>query len=185
MKIHKQFVNILEDNIHAQIETSKLIKDHAQYKVINHSQSIIWDLFIDDRESEPHCQQQNLFEHHFHKIKHLTNTILDCMIDPDYMWLIYTMHMCFLSKHTYNDGNYDIPINNYTDSTMYIGPVLRFRFCKPVHCKVDGSDFLSDSTEKCGRWVGIAEHVGHAMMFKIFTDDTHKALFCSNLCSAE
>ena len=41
-----------------------------------------------------------------------------------------------------------------------------------------------ESTEKLGRFVGIAEHVGHALTFKILTDDTLKIIHRSNIRSA-
>ena len=40
------------------------------------------------------------------------------------------------------------------------------------------------SSEKRGWFVGIAEHVGHAMTFKILTDDTRKVICWSNVWSA-
>ena len=51
MKTDKQFINTLEDNIHAHGAMIKLISDCAQYEVINHAQSILWALFIDDLEN--------------------------------------------------------------------------------------------------------------------------------------
>jgi hypothetical protein len=53
-----------------------------------------------------------------------------------------------------------------------------------TYYKVDDSDFPSDSREKRGHWVGIAEHVGHAMTFKILTDDTCKIIHRLNIRSA-
>jgi hypothetical protein len=53
-----------------------------------------------------------------------------------------------------------------------------------LYYKLDDSNFPSDSREKWGRWVGVAENVGHAMTFKILTDDTRKIIFRSNICSA-
>ena len=34
---------------------------------------------------------------------------------------------------------------------------------------------------KHGHFVGITEHVGHAMNFKTITDDTHKIIYRSNI----
>jgi hypothetical protein len=53
-----------------------------------------------------------------------------------------------------------------------------------MNYKVDDSDFPSDSShEKRGHWVGVAEHVGHAMTFKILTDDTQHIIYHSNIWS--
>ena len=51
--------------------------------------------------------------------------------------------------------------------------------------KVDDSDFPSESGEKCGRFVGIAEHVEHAMTYKILTDDTKRVICRSNVHPAD
>jgi hypothetical protein len=61
---------------------------------------------------------------------------------------------------------------------------LRFRFWEPVYHKLDDSTFPSESRETLGRFVGIAEQVGHLMTFKILTDDTSKVVFRSNVRSA-
>jgi hypothetical protein len=49
---------------------------------------------------------------------------------------------------------------------------------------VDDSPFPSDSWGKCEYFVGIAAHVGHAIMFKVLMDDTHKIMYCLNIWSA-
>ena len=71
-----------------------------------------------------------------------------------------------------------------TGSTPDISPLLQFRFWEPVYYKV-GNDvdvsFPSQPPEKTGRFVGISEHVGHAMTFKILTDDTQKIIHRSSV----
>ena len=49
---------------------------------------------------------------------------------------------------------------------------------------VDDSPFPSESVEARGRFVGFAESVGHALTFRILTDDTKKIIFRSSVCSA-
>jgi hypothetical protein len=49
---------------------------------------------------------------------------------------------------------------------------------------VDDSDFPSNTREKCGHFVGISKTVGHAMIFKILTDDTLKVIHQFNVRSA-
>ena len=66
-----------------------------------------------------------------------------------------------------------------------ISPLLRFHWWQPVYYKIDDLDFPSDTREKRGRFVGIAEHVSHAMTFKILTDDTHRVICRSNVCPAD
>ena len=45
--------------------------------------------------------------------------------------------------------------------------------------------FTSDSCEPRGRFVVITEHVGHAMTFKILTNDMTKVIFRSNVRPAD
>src|SRR4051812_13947880 len=47
---------------------------------------------------------------------------------------------------------------------------------EPVYYKMEESHFLSMSNEKSGWFVGISEHVGHALTFMILTDDTQKMI---------
>ena len=57
---------------------------------------------------------------------------------------------------------------------MDISPLLRFEWYEPIFCSNDNSTFSSESGEKLGHFVGIQETVGHAMTFKILTEDTNK-----------
>jgi hypothetical protein len=57
-----------------------------------------------------------------------------------------------------------------------ISPLLCFHFWEPVYYKLDDSDFLSDSREKRGHFIGISESVRHIMTFKILTDNTLKVI---------
>jgi hypothetical protein len=59
--------------------------------------------------------------------------------------------------------------------------MICFHFWEPVYYKLDDSDFPSDSREKRCHFVGISESVGHAMTFKILTNDTLKVIHRSNV----
>jgi hypothetical protein len=50
-----------------------------------------------------------------------------------------------------------------TGSTPDISPLLSFQWWEPVYFKLDDASFPSDSRERRGHFVGISEHVGHAM----------------------
>ena len=62
-------------------------------------------------------------------------------------------------------------------STPDISPLLTFSFMEPVYYKMNDASFPSDSNEKLGYFVGIAENVGHAMTYKVLTQDTMKVIF--------
>jgi hypothetical protein len=74
-----------------------------------------------------------------------------------------------------------IQVSESCSSTNDISPLLCFHFWEPVYYKFDDSDFPSDSHEKRGHFVGISKSVGHAMTFKILTDDTLKVIHQSNV----
>ena len=94
-------------------------------------------------------------------------------------------YVCFLlNRLACQSLQWRTPLEALDGSTPDISPLLRFSFWDPVYYKLDDSDFPSESTEGRGRWVGIAEHVGHAMTYKILTDDTKKVIYRSNVRSA-
>ena len=97
----------------------------------------------------------------------------------------HDMYVCFLLNNTSSQAlSGAVPIQVLTGSTNDISPLLQFRWYEPVYYLVDDSPFPSDPREKRGYFVGIAEHVGHAMTFKVLTDDTRKILYRSNIRSA-
>jgi hypothetical protein len=91
------------------------------------------------------------------------------------------MYVCFLLNNTWCEAIDDIPIQLSMGSTNDISPLLCFHFWEPVYYKLDDSDFPSDSRKKCGHFVGISESVGHAMTFKILTNNTLKVIHRSNV----
>ena len=105
---------------------------------------------------------------------------------PAYTWLLALLYVCFLLNHTASAVlDWRTPLERLTGTTPDISPLLRFYWWQPVYYKLDDSDFPSDTREKSGRFVGIAEHVGHAMTYKILTDDTHKIISRSNVRPAD
>jgi hypothetical protein len=80
-------------------------------------------------------------------------------------------------------GN-NIPMQVLTGTTPDISAFLQFDFYEPVYYKTEKSHFPSMSMEKSGRFVGISEHVGHALTFMILTDDTQKVIHRSIVCTA-
>jgi hypothetical protein len=67
-----------------------------------------------------------------------------------------------------------------------ISPLLYFYFWQPVYFLVDKSEqhFPGKSKELRGRWVGISEHIGNKMTYKIIPDDTREEVCRSAIRSA-
>ena len=184
MKSEKQFINTLEDTIRLRGAPTKLISDRAQVEISNKVKDILRTLCISDWQSEPHQQHQNPFERRYQTVKRIANVILDRTASPPSLWLLCLEYVAFILNNTYSQVKRAVPLQLLTGSTNDISPLLFFKWYEPVYYKLDDSDFPSESKEKRGRWVGIAEHVGHAMTFKILTDDTNKILFRSNIRTA-
>ena len=124
-------------------------------------------------------------ERKYQILKWYTNTILSHTGAPANTWLLCLLYVCFLLNHLACQSlQWRTPLEALEGSTPDISTLLRFSFWDPIYYKLDDSDFPSGSTEGRGCWVGIAENVGHAMTYKILTDDTKKVIYRSNVCSA-
>ena len=91
----------------------------------------------------------------------------------DNLWLLAIIYLCYLRNHTVSktlQGHF--PLERLTGLTPYISPLLRFQWYEQVYYKQNNTNFPSDMREKGGRFVGIAENIGHAMTYKILTNDT-------------
>ena len=185
MKTDKQFVNTLQDNIRRRGAMNKLISNRAQVEISKKVQDILRNLIISDWQSEPHQQQQNPAERRFQDVKRLANTVLDRTGAPAYLWLQALMYVCLVLNLTSNASlNYAVPYTVLTGVTPDISALLQFEWYEPVYYREEEAEFPSTSKEKLGWFVGIAEHVGHAMTYKVLTKDSSKIIFRSAIRSA-
>ena len=115
----------------------------------------------------------------------MTNRLLDWAGAPSSLWLLALMHVCFITNLAANASiGYAIPLQVLDGVTPDISSILQYDFYEPVYYKAHESSFPSESVEKLGRFVGVSENVGHALTFKVLTDDTQKVIHCSVLRSA-
>jgi hypothetical protein len=115
----------------------------------------------------------------------MANTIMDRTGSPPQTWLLALMYVCFVLNFTASPSlNWRTPMEILTGSTPDISPLLSFRWWEPVYFKLDDASFPSGSRERRGRFVGISEHVGHAMTYMIPTDDTQKIIHRFNVRTA-
>ena len=66
-----------------------------------------------------------------------------------------------------------------------ISALLSFSWLEPVYYKIDDTSFPSESPEGLGYWVGVAEHVEHALTYKIWSKTSGKILHRSAVRSAK
>jgi hypothetical protein len=94
------------------------------------------------------------------------------------------MYVCFLLNNVAHANlQHWTPLEALTGSTPNISVLLRFHWWEKIYYKIDDADFPSDSLEKRGRFVGISEHCGHVMTYKILTNDTKIVIHRSNVRS--
>jgi hypothetical protein len=111
-------------------------------------------------------------------------TVLDHTLDDDDTF--------FDTIAVANDATSEMPnIDHIIDNCimhrnigLYEAHAREVKTKESVYYKLDDSTFPSESSENLGRFVDIAEHVGHFMTFKILTEDTKKIIFRSNVRSA-
>jgi hypothetical protein len=177
MKTKKAFVNTLQDVIRRRGAPSKLVSNRAQVEISGRVKDILRSLIIGDWQSEPHQQHQNPAERKYQDVKRMANTIMDRTGSPPQTWLLALMYVCFVLNFTASASlNWRTPMEILTGSPPDISPLLSFRWWEPVYFKLDDASFPSNSRERRGRFVGIREHVGHAMTYMILTDDTQNII---------
>lgn len=181
VKTDKQFVNTLEDNIRERGAPNKLISDRAQVEISEKVHGILRTFFIGAWQSEPHQQQQNPAERRIQSLKDSCNRIMDRTGAPAYTWLLCLLYVCYLLNHTYNATVNGVPMNHLTGTTVDISPLLRFHYWQKVYYKLEENDFPSDSREGTGHIVGISEHVGPMMTWKVLNCSTKKVIHRSQI----
>ena len=179
IKRDSQFVNTLEDNIIQRGAPNKLISDRAQVLISHKVEDILRTLCINNWQSEPHQQHQNPAERRYQTVKNCTNRLLDRTGAPPTVWLLCLQYICFLLNHNYNMTIKAVPLTLLNGTTVDISALLRFYFWQPVYYKQSESSFPSDSKEALGNIVGISEHCGHALTYKILTSDTKHIIYRS------
>ena len=185
MKTSKQFVNTLEDNIRERGAMNRLVSDLAEVKIISKVKDILRTLLISSWQSKAYYQHQNPAERRFQTVKNTTNTVLDRTVAPPSAWILCLLYVILVLNHTFCSSINAVPLQCLNGSTPDISPLLSFHFWEEFYYRHDDSDFPSESREGHGRFVGIAEHVGHAMTYKILTSDTHKLIYRSSVRSDE
>lgn len=185
MKNDREFVNTLEDIIWKRGAPSRLLSDHAQVETSQRAKDILRAYVIGDWQSEPHQQQQNPAERHYQTVKRMTNTIMDRTGSPPYTWLLAMQYVSMILNHvSHKRLNDRTPLEALTGITPDVSPFLRFTWWEPVLYKIHDGSFPSDSQEKAGHFVGIAETVGHSLTYRILSDDTQKVILRSSVRTA-
>jgi hypothetical protein len=177
IKTDNQFVNTLEDNIIQRGAPLKLISDRGQVIVSHKFADIHRSFCIDNWQSEPHQQHQNPAERRYLTIKNCTNRMLDRTGAPAHTWILALQYVCFLLNHMYNNTLQAVPLTHLKGVTVDISVLLRFHFWQPVYFKLSESPFPSESKEALGHVVGISEHCGHVLTYKVLSSESDAIIY--------
>ena len=164
--------------------------DGGKYDISKGVTDLLRSLFIQDYQSEPYHQHQNKAENHFGLAKHYTNTVMNTSGCPACCWLLCLQYICVVLNHLASPTLQGIcPIQALQGTTPDVSFMLNpFSFYEPVYYRIDSSEpdlnFPSSSNEKQGYWVGFADNQGDSLTWRILTEDTHKIIICSGVCSA-
>jgi len=115
----------------------------------------------------------------------------DQVLDKHHSWLHWcpskhmatmSMYVCFLLNHCFSELICCMPMRAcILQFYQWHQPTPLLQILGAGLLQVGDSNFPSDSCKLHRHWVGVAENVGHAMSFKILTDNTHKVLHRSNI----
>ena len=89
IKSTKQFINTLSDNIRKRGAMDTLISDGGKYEISKRDTDLLRSLFIQDYQSEPYHQHQNMAENHFGLAKRYTNIVMNTSGCPACCWLLF------------------------------------------------------------------------------------------------
>ncbi len=186
MKTDKEFVNTLEDNIRRRGAMDTLISDQAQAEVSKRVIDLIRAYCVKDWQSEAYHQHQNFGERRYQTIKQYVDRILDRSGAPAYCWLLCLLYVCYLlNRLSTKSLDNKTPYFCLTGQMADISALLQYHFYEEVYYLDHTSRYPSKSREKIGYWVGVAEHVGDALTYKVLTKDTKKIIYVSEIRSAE
>ena len=188
MSSTKEFVNTLEDTIRKRGAMDKLISDSAKVEISQRVKDVLRAFCIDDWQSEPYYQHQNFAEHRWKFLKRNVQWIMNNRnVDPN-AWLLATQWVADIMNHTAEKSlGWRIPISLLDGQTHDISILLIFIFWDIVYCRryedhsYKGQIGSVKSNEIRGRFVGFSWSVGHALTFKILTDDSKKIIHRSRV----
>ena len=178
-----EFVNTLEDVIRKRGAMDLLISDSARVETSRRVQDILRALCIKDWQSEPNYQHQNFAEHRWKHLKGHLNWYMNHRNVAPNAWLLCLQWIADVMNHTAEKSlGWRTPLQVLTGQTTDISILLVFLFWDVVYVPrytdsgYSGLVGSEQSSEIRGRFVGFAFDVGHALTFKILTDDTKKII---------
>jgi hypothetical protein len=180
VKFSAQFVNTLLDVIRRRGAMDKLISDNAASEASKRVLDVLRHLMIEQWQSEAHMQHQNFAEHRWQDLKRLTIWLMAYKNVPEDLWLLCLEYVADIMNITAVQSlNWQTPLQRLTGQTPDSSSIaMVFEFYDDVYYRRDLKLVFPSQTmeRKKGCFVGFSKDVGHALTYKILTEDTHKIL---------
>ena len=188
MKRKSEFVNALEDQIRQRGAMDLLVSDRASEQCSSRVHDILRALHIRDWQSEPHYQHQNFAEHRWKFLQRNVNYVMNWRKADVDTWLLCSEWCGVIMNHTAEKSlGWRPPLQVLTGQTVDISKLLYFIFWDVVYAKrykdskYNGQVGNKKTNEIKCRFVGFADHVGHALTFKLLTCDTRQIIYRSQV----
>ena len=177
MKSENQIPSTIQEFFRKRGAPNNLKSDNAKAVYGETMQEILCQYHIGIKYSEPHQQNQNQCERKIQDIKADVRRCMDRTGTPAKFWLLCLLYTVFLHNHLSHpslDGK--TPLHVALGSKPDISCLLTYHWWQPVYYLDDDGGFPSESREKRGRWVGVAENIGDTLTYYILTDDTQQVI---------
>ena len=186
MKTDGEFVNALEDEIRKRGAMEKIITDCAKAEISKRVKDILRNLYIDDYQSEPHHQNQNIAERYIQEAKKHAHWVLNTSGAPPESVMLVLEYITYIWNRTAKRViGWRTPCEAMTGDTPDISNMLLYRFWQPVYIADVNSTFPSSSSELMCRFAGFSESIGNSMCFKVYNEETGMVLHRSEIRIAE
>ena len=189
MRRENDIAGTLEDFIRHYGAPNALFSDNAKSQIGRAVQEILRMYAIKDFQCEPHHQHQNFAERRIQEVKKLSNALLDRTGSPPSLWLLCVQHVVYILNRLSTESlQWKTPLEAATGQQPDISAILAFHWYEPVYFKhykssSDKVAYPSESIERLGRIVGIAEHKGDALTFLVLDSVTSHVVSRSELRS--
>ena len=182
MKTDHEMASTFEDFIRSYGAPNALFNDNAKSQIGKAVAEILRMYAIKDFQCEPHHQHQNPAERQIQEVKKRCNVLMDRTGSPPQYWLLCTKYVVYLlNRVSLTSLQHRTPLEAATGQQPDISALLAFHWFQPVYFKNPKVSYPSNTQERSGRIVGIAEHQGDALTFLVLDDETHHVLARSEL----
>ena len=185
MKTGDEMASTFENFIRQHGAPNALFSDNAKAQIGRAVHEILRMYAIKDFQCEPHHQHQNSAERRIQEVKKMSNQLMDRTNTPPNLWLLCVNYVIYILNRLSTESiDWKTPIEAATGQQPDISAILAFRWFEPVYFKPPSHAFPSESLERTGRVVGVAEHQGDTLTFLVLDDLSTKVLARSELRSA-